>query len=101
MSCYQHCTTLVCFTERLIQRSHVGVLVRRRCRYIGLRTVHSPEQVLKVRGLIYLRSQVNNEKGWRAHRNISARPTTEHSQLFIIVTRRLTKSLQLRPRVTA
>jgi|SRR5690242_2193156 len=42
-----------------------------------------------------------DEKGTRAHRNISARPTMRHDQLIIAVTQRLTMFLQLRLRVTA
>lgn len=44
---------------------------------------------------------IADEKGRRAHRNISARPTMRLDQLIVAVTQRLTMFLQLRLRVTA
>ena len=64
------------------------MLVQQCCRSGSLCTAPSPEQVLKVRDSSTL---ADNEKDWRAHCNIGARPTLEHSQLPIILTYQLTR----------
>lgn len=96
----KHCATLVRFTERLIQQSRVGGRVRHCRRRIDLRTALSPERALRFRHHPP-NLKASQEKDWRAHRNISARPTVETTILLSWLHNDWRWSVQLRPCVTA